>query len=82
MRAWKCHSALRQLEAGDTWDTPEECFYALGLSPEEADAVADHVAGVKLLPRPGDDSDQPALPVDTEGWGYMIPAGSAQPTLF
>lgn len=70
----------RQLQAGDVWDDADECFDAHRLTPDEADAVCRALA--KGLPRPGDGTDQPGLPVDAEGWGFPIPQGTQQPTLW
>lgn len=72
----------RQLLKGDTWDTPEEAFAAFHLSSAEADAVCQLVANPHRIPRPGDGSDQPAIPIDAEGWGFPKPTDSDQPTLW
>jgi hypothetical protein len=72
----------RQLLKGDTWDSPEEAFTAFRLSSAEADAVCDLGNNPHRIPRPGDGSDQPAIPVDDEGWGFPIPKGTDQPTLW
>ena len=42
----------------------------------------EEAAYARGVPRPGDGSDQPSLPVDDDGWGFPIPTGTQQPTLW
>jgi hypothetical protein len=83
MRGFRALAEIaRQLIANDTWDSPEECFAAHRLTSAEQDEVCRMVANPHRLPRPQDGTDQPALPVDADGWGFPVKPGTQQPTLW
>ena len=69
----------RQIAAGD-WEDVEEAAYAHKLTNAQTHDLCVIIA--RGVPSPGAGSDQPALPVDAEGWGFPITTGTQQPTMW